>query len=80
MLVLALYISSDDVQALYASPELLWLIVPMLLYWLLRMVMKAHRGLMTDDPIVFAVTDRASLLVILICALIALAATLSAQA
>ncbi len=68
VLVLALYISSDDVQRLYGRPEALWLVCPLLLYWAIRMVMKAHRGLMTDDPIVFAVTDRVSLLVMLISA------------
>lgn len=60
VLVLALYIASDDVQLLYNSPELLWLLCPILLYWQLRMVMMTHRGHMTDDPIVFAATDRIS--------------------
>ena len=65
VLVLALYISSGEVQRLYAYPALLWRICPLLLYWVLRMVMKTHRGLMTDDPILFAVTDKISLVVIL---------------
>jgi 4-hydroxybenzoate polyprenyltransferase len=60
ILVLALYIASDDVQLLYGTPEILWLLCPILLYWILRMVMSAHRGYMTDDPIVFAASDRAS--------------------
>ena len=60
VLVLALYISSDDVALLYGRPEALWVVCPILLYWTLRMVMKAHRGLMTDDPIVFAFRDRTS--------------------
>jgi 4-hydroxybenzoate polyprenyltransferase/phosphoserine phosphatase len=64
VLVLALYISSSDIQALYSDPGFLWLVCPILLYWSIRMVMKAHRGLMTDDPIVFAVTDRLSLALI----------------
>jgi 4-hydroxybenzoate polyprenyltransferase len=76
VLVLALYISSDAVQELYPRPELLWLICPILLYWTTRMVMKAHRGLMTDDPIVFAVTDRLSALLIVISASVALSAAL----
>lgn len=61
VMVLALYINSTDVQVLYDRPAILWLICPLLLYWTLRMVMKAHRGQMTDDPIVFAATDRTSL-------------------
>lgn len=76
VLVLALYLSSDDVQALYSRPEYLWLVCPLLLYWTTRMVMKTHRGLMTDDPIVFAVTDRISLGVIGVSALIVLAAAI----
>lgn len=76
VLVLALYISSDDVRALYAFPSLLWLICPILLYWLLRMVMKAHRGQMIDDPIVFAARDKISIVVIVICVLLGLLATI----
>ena len=73
IMVLALYISSDNVQALYSRPELIWLICPFVLYWVLRMVMKTHRGEMTDDPIVFAATDRVSQFVVLICVLVMLA-------
>lgn len=73
VLVLALYISSDSVQMLYSRPAVLWLICPILLYWLLRMVMKTHRGEMTDDPIVYAATDRVSQVVVVICVLVAIA-------
>ena len=61
-------------QRLYAVPELLWLICPILLYWTLRMIMKAHRGEMTDDPIVFASRDKISVSVIFVCGLIVLSA------
>lgn len=75
ILVLALYLSTSTVRELYAFPGLLWLVCPLLLYWILRMVMKTHRGEMTDDPIVFAATDRVSLgVVLLIAALVAIAA------
>lgn len=70
VLVLALYISSDTVQMLYSTPYILWLICPILLYWSMRMVMKAHRGIMTDDPIVFATTDIVSVLLIATCAVL----------
>ena len=75
VLVLALYISSDNVQMLYGRPEALWLVCPLLLYWMLRMVMKTHRGEMTDDPIVYAATDRVSIAVIALCVVVALIAT-----
>lgn len=74
VLVLALYISSASVQTLYNYPALLWLVCPLLLYWILRMVMKTHRGEMPDDPIIFAATDKISLVVILSSLLIGLAA------
>jgi 4-hydroxybenzoate polyprenyltransferase/phosphoserine phosphatase len=75
VLLLALYISSDDVQKLYSHPQVLWLICPLLLYWLTRMVLMTHRGHMTDDPIVFAARDRISLLVVALCAALAVLAT-----
>ncbi|MEM6738464.1 MAG: UbiA family prenyltransferase [Pseudomonadota bacterium] len=61
VLVLALYISSEDVRVLYSLPEALWLLCPILLYWVSRMVMNTHRGKMNDDPIVYAATDKVSL-------------------
>lgn len=64
VLVLALYIASDDVQPNYNVPQLLWMLCPVVLYWVMRMIMMAHRGSMTDDPIVFAATDRTSQVVI----------------
>ena len=74
ILVLALYLTSDTVAALYSRPEVLWLIAPLLLYWVLRMVMKTHRGEMADDPIVFAAKDKVSVGIVIACALVALAA------
>lgn len=57
VLVLSLYIDSDKVQQLYPAPELLWGICPVLLYWVSRMVMMAHRGNIKDDPILYAMRD-----------------------
>lgn len=76
ILVLALYLTSDTVQALYKRPVLLWIIAPLMLYWVLRMIMKTHRGQMTDDPIVYAAKDRISVLVVLICMAVVIAAAL----
>jgi len=55
--VFALYISSDAVRPLYRHPEALWLICLILMYWLGRALLMAHRRLMDDDPIVFAMRD-----------------------
>lgn len=60
VVVLALYLTSPDVAELYAEPAALWGICAVLLYWISRMVMVAHRGGMHDDPIVYAVKDRTS--------------------
>jgi len=59
--VFALYISSDAVNALYTRPAILWLVGPLLLYWIARALMLASRRLMDDDPVVFALKDRVSL-------------------
>ncbi|MEO0990358.1 MAG: UbiA family prenyltransferase [Pseudomonadota bacterium] len=61
VLVAGLYLTSEEVAVLYSSPSFLWGICAVLIYWLSRIVMLTHRGRMDDDPIVFAVTDRVSL-------------------
>ena len=61
VLVAGLYLTSTEVAELYSFPSALWGICAVLIYWLSRAVMLAHRGRMTDDPIVFAVTDKVSL-------------------
>lgn len=64
VLVLALYLNSPDVAELYSQPGAIWLACPLLLYWISRVWLLAHRGQMHDDPIVFAVGDRTSQLVL----------------
>lgn len=61
VLVLALYVSGTEVRALYRSPELLWLVCPMLLYWISRVWLPAQRDGMASDPVVFALSDRITL-------------------
>lgn len=63
VLVFALYVNNPEIQQLYQQAELLWLACPVLLYWISRVWVIAHRGQMHDDPIVFAVKDKQSLLV-----------------
>ena len=60
VLVMALYVNSEDVLRLYRTPILLLLICPLLLFWISRVWLIAHRGQMHEDPIVFALKDRAS--------------------
>ncbi len=64
--IFALYVTSPDVQQLYRHPKALWLICPILLYWIGRALMMAHRRLMDTDPIVFAIKDRVSAIAIVL--------------
>ncbi|MFC1605633.1 UbiA family prenyltransferase [Pseudomonadota bacterium] len=63
VLVLALYINDAQTADLYRSPQWMWLACPLLLYWLSRVWLLAHRGEMHDDPVVFALADRVSQLI-----------------
>lgn len=76
VLVLALYINSETASALYQSPVWLWLIVPLLLYWITRIWLLANRGGITEDPVVFATADGVTYLIgALVAAVLALNAT-----
>lgn len=61
VLVLALYLNSSEVLVLYAHPEWVWGLVPVMVFWISWLWLQAHRGEMHDDPLVFAVKDKASL-------------------
>lgn len=63
VMVLALYIHDGITAALYTSPQIIWLACPLLLFWVTRVWMLTHRGEMHDDPVVFAIRDRVSLMV-----------------
>ncbi len=58
VLVLALYVSSKEVVELYANPSIIWMACPLLLYWISRIWLLARRGLVHDDPLVFALQDK----------------------
>ena len=74
VLVLALYINSTASEALYRHPQMLWLLCLALLYWLSRAWLIAHRGAMHDDPVVFALTDNVSRVVLTLCAAVVIGA------
>ncbi len=61
VLVLALYINSPAIEPLYRRPKIIWMLCVLMLYWISRVWMKAQRGEMHDDPVVFALKDRVSL-------------------
>jgi 4-hydroxybenzoate polyprenyltransferase len=60
MLVYCLYITGEDVLRLYRRPDLLWLGLPLLLYWQTRVWLFTNRRAMHHDPVVFALRDRVS--------------------
>jgi 4-hydroxybenzoate polyprenyltransferase len=62
-LVLALYVNSPDIQALYRHPKVIWALCILLLYWVSRVWLTAQRGQMHDDPVIYALRDRQSLAV-----------------
>jgi 4-hydroxybenzoate polyprenyltransferase/phosphoserine phosphatase len=66
VLVLALYIASGAVKARYSRHELIWFVCPLLLYWLGYLWLIAHRGKMYHDPLVFALRDHTSRILILL--------------
>jgi 4-hydroxybenzoate polyprenyltransferase len=73
--VLALFVSSTASFEQYSSPEMLWGVVPLVLFWQLRLWLSTQRGHMHDDPIVYASKDWVSWLVGASVGLIALMAS-----
>jgi hypothetical protein len=69
VMVLALYIRDPGMRAFYRCPEAIWLACPLLLFWITRIWLITYRREMHDDPVVFALRDRASRVVgLLLCA------------
>ena len=61
VVIFALYIGNEVAKNLYRHNARLWLLVPVLLLWLSRLWLKASRGELEEDPVVYAITDRRSL-------------------
>ena len=76
IVVFTLYINNPDVRNLYHHPQRLWLLTPLLIWWMSRVWLRASRGQMHEDPVIFALTDRASLLAGVAIFLIALSASI----
>jgi len=60
VLVLALYINDAAAGFLYRDQRWMWTACPLLMFWLSRVWLLAHRGQMHDDPILFALRDNVS--------------------
>ncbi len=63
VMVLALYIHDNVTVELYQHPQIIWMACPLLLFWITRIWVLTHRGEMHEDPVVFAIKDRTSLIV-----------------
>jgi 4-hydroxybenzoate polyprenyltransferase len=60
VLILALYVLTPEAHAAFRSPEALWALCPLLLYWIGRVWVYARRGRVPEDPILFALADPVS--------------------
>jgi 4-hydroxybenzoate polyprenyltransferase len=75
-LVLALYINSESVTLLYRRPSILWGILPLLLYYIVRVWIICGRGELDDDPIVYTAREKSTYLIAALVLLLVIAATL----
>jgi 4-hydroxybenzoate polyprenyltransferase len=57
VVVLALYLNSPEITVLYTRPQALWILCPIMLFWITRMWFRASRQLIHDDPVVEALKD-----------------------
>lgn len=76
VLMYCFYINNDSLTSAFQEPDILWLSIPALGYWLMRMWVKTIRGEMHDDPIVFSLMDRGSIVAIGFIGLVTLTAQL----
>jgi 4-hydroxybenzoate polyprenyltransferase len=76
-LVLALYINSDSVKALYRRPDLLWAVMPLLLYYIGRIWIACVRGELDDDPIVYSAKTPSTYYIVAVSVLLVIAATVN---
>jgi 4-hydroxybenzoate polyprenyltransferase len=73
VLVLALYIEGGA-HLLYSRPQLIWVLCVLLLYWISHLWLMAHRKRMHDDPLVFAVRDHTSQVLLALMAVVVIGA------
>lgn len=63
VLVLALYMNSPEVAHLYKDIRVMWLVCPLLIYWISRIWLIARRGELDEDPVIFTLKDWVSYLI-----------------
>ena len=78
VLVMLLYVNSPEVMVLYKNPQVLFLLAPLLLFWICRVWLLALRKELHEDPVLFAVKDKSSYLVV-VCMLVVVIAGASSN-
>ena len=73
---LSLYLLSDKVIKIYNYPKLLWILLPLFFYWTKNINNFALNGKMNDDPVKFVLTNKKSLIIIILMSLTILIAQL----
>jgi 4-hydroxybenzoate polyprenyltransferase len=66
VLVLGLYVNSEKFRKLYSRPAVFWLLCPLLLYWLGRVWLLAGRHKLHEDPVIFALKDRTTWIIVIL--------------
>lgn len=74
--IFSLYLQSDKVIPLYQSPMLLILLIPIFLYWISRVWILAYRGVLNEDPIIFALKDVMSYVLFIVVMVVIITASL----
>ena len=74
LVFLILYLLSDKVLEIYEQPKLLWLLLPFYLYWVKNINYFALLGKMDDDPVNFVLSNKKSIITIILMGLIILIA------
>ena len=77
VLVVVLHIFTEATQEYYSRPEILLGVCPIIVYWITRMILLAHRGQMHHDPILFSLRDNPSRLSAVLVILITIVAKVS---
>ena len=70
ILVFSLYLYEKNAIEFQNDYLISWLIIPLLIYWITRIWFLAGRGLVNHDPVVFAISDRVSFIVLFSCFLV----------
>ena len=68
--IFAFYITDPKTTELYTAPLVLWAIFPILSYLLFRIWKNALKGEMSEDPVLFALTDHIGQILVVVCGVI----------